>query len=379
MQVFLWRNVCESRGLKQSICLLVNVSRFTDHHIRLGPLEFTERFASNRSHSLHKVSIPGWLNSRDGDCRLWRIWGVEDFWDALEADNELSQVYDIHQKSRTELTYPKDSQNSLLVGGLTLSRGVLLKGWSLPFSLEPPEHLMRWCNGPMVWSQEARCGVHLSSHHPRLETFWSDWRLDHRFAGANQRNERGRQAPKDFGLNMRHRCDDRQIHCLLTRIKGWRLWRGTSKSCFPSNSNFPCPTAEKVRLLSTKNSSKTTINLLLLLKGLETDARPVPYSGYLHANSMLTARHQKVPSVISMFSWIVRDFLPFQAAKTNTKRHDFKASFFLEEYLKDPDRVWVGMSTLDITQSGPKKTALISLVTLASHSDVWAIKWWGKH
>ena len=54
--------IAKAEAETEHLSMLVNVSRFTDHHIRLGALlsEFTERlYKQIRSHSLHKVSDPG--------------------------------------------------------------------------------------------------------------------------------------------------------------------------------------------------------------------------------------------------------------------------------------------------------------------------------
>jgi hypothetical protein len=54
---------------------------------------------------------------------------IEDFWKSLEISLSATKIFDIHQRSKVVLTYPDGiKMNSILVGGLSLSRGFTVEG-----------------------------------------------------------------------------------------------------------------------------------------------------------------------------------------------------------------------------------------------------------
>ena len=54
---------------------------------------------------------------------------ISDFWTELEKTIAITSIYDIHQKTKIPLTYKKNvKRNSILVGGISLSRGYTIEG-----------------------------------------------------------------------------------------------------------------------------------------------------------------------------------------------------------------------------------------------------------
>ena len=123
----------KERPKTEHLSMLVNISRLTNHHIEIGSLikEFTDDlFKIIRNSSLERIKNTWLLKIKDlAEINLNCFESVDEFWTDLEVVMEMTQIYDIHQKTKVPLSYPKGvKRNSILVGGLSLSRGYTVEG-----------------------------------------------------------------------------------------------------------------------------------------------------------------------------------------------------------------------------------------------------------
>ena len=357
----------KQRPETEHLSMLVNVSRFTDHHIRLGALlsEFTERlYKQIRSHSLHKVSDPWLIRIREmatADCGGFG--SVEDFWDALEANLSFSQVYDIHQKSKIELTYPKGAvRNSLLVGGLTLSRGYTVEGLITSVFVRTTRTFDALMQMGRWFGHKKHVAEYISVHtipeiRNRFEVI-EDSIID--LLEQIKEMKEAKQAPKDFGLNIKRHPSvmiDKSISTVLKNQGLEVVARNKQKaaSLIELKLSLSNRCMETVRLLPQRKVIENNDKLVASFwKGLETDARPVKFSRDLHANLYVDgASSESTFGYLDVPHECVRDFvlnfrLPKQTLSDTTSKLPLR---FLEEYLKDPDRKGMSWDVSIVTSS----------------------------
>lgn len=132
---FLFDATClrEEKPEMDHLSMLFNVSRFTDRHIELSSLinEFIEElYKIIRNSSMNKVSDDWLLLIREmAENNIEPFNSILDFWNELEKTIAITSIYDIHQKTKIPLTYKKNvKRNSILVGGISLSRGYTIEG-----------------------------------------------------------------------------------------------------------------------------------------------------------------------------------------------------------------------------------------------------------
>jgi len=132
---FLYDATClrNERPKTDHLSMLVNISRLTDHHIEISGLiqEFTDDlFKMVRNSSMERVKDK-WLMTikKMAENKLNSFKTINDFWSELEITMGMTEIFDIHQRTKVPLTYPDGmKRNSILVGGLSLSRGYTVEG-----------------------------------------------------------------------------------------------------------------------------------------------------------------------------------------------------------------------------------------------------------
>lgn len=132
---FLYDSTClrNERSKTEHLSMLVNISRLTDHHVEISGLiqEFTdELFKAIRNSSLERIENKWLLNIKHlAENNLNSFSSLEEFWSELEISIGLTEIFDIHQRTKIPLVYPNGmKRNSILVGGLSLSRGFTIEG-----------------------------------------------------------------------------------------------------------------------------------------------------------------------------------------------------------------------------------------------------------
>lgn len=132
---FFYDSTClrKERSKTEHLSILVNISRLTNHHIEISGLiqEFIEDlFKIMRNSSLNRIDNKWLLHIKYlAQNNLNSFISLEEFWTALEVSFGLTEIYDIHQRSKVPLMYPTGmKRNSILVGGLSLSRGFTIEG-----------------------------------------------------------------------------------------------------------------------------------------------------------------------------------------------------------------------------------------------------------
>jgi len=121
------------RPKTEHLSMLVNISRITDHHIQISGLvqDFTDDlFDIVRNSSLSRIDNKWLLHIRElAEADLNGFTSIEEFWKDLEVAMGVTEIFDIHQRTRVPLSYPEGmKRNSILVGGLSLSRGYTVEG-----------------------------------------------------------------------------------------------------------------------------------------------------------------------------------------------------------------------------------------------------------
>jgi hypothetical protein len=132
---FLYDATClrKERSKTDHLSMLVNISRLTNHHIEISGLiqEFTDDlFKIMRNSSLDRVDNKWLLHIKTlAHNNLNSFRSLVEFWAELEISIGLTEIFDIHQRTKVPLTYPYGmKRNSILVGGLSLSRGFTIEG-----------------------------------------------------------------------------------------------------------------------------------------------------------------------------------------------------------------------------------------------------------
>ena len=132
---FLYDSTClrNERPKTDHLSMLVNISRLTNHHIEISGLiqEFTDDlFKIMRNSSLERVDNKWLLHIKTlAQQNLNGFESLEEFWKQLEISLAMTEVFDIHQDTKIPLTYQDGvKRNSILVGGLSLSRGFTVEG-----------------------------------------------------------------------------------------------------------------------------------------------------------------------------------------------------------------------------------------------------------
>lgn len=132
---FLYDITClrHERPKTEHLSMLVNISRLTDHHIEISGLiqEFTDDlFKIVRNSSLERIDDKWLLHIKElAESDLKGFESVDEFWKDLEIALGMTEIFDIHQRTKVPLSYPEGmKRNSILVGGLSLSRGYTVEG-----------------------------------------------------------------------------------------------------------------------------------------------------------------------------------------------------------------------------------------------------------
>jgi hypothetical protein len=113
--------------------MLVNISRLTNHHIEISGLiqEFVDDlYRIIRNSSLDRVNDRWLQHIKDlANQNLHDFTSLNDFWQDLETTMSIIEIFDIHQRTKVPLLYSSGiKRNSILVGGLSLSRGYTVEG-----------------------------------------------------------------------------------------------------------------------------------------------------------------------------------------------------------------------------------------------------------
>jgi len=132
---FLYDLTClrKERPKTEHLSMLVNISRLTDHHVEISGLiqEFTDDlFKIVKNSSLERIENKWLLHIKElAEANLYDFESIEEFWRHLETSLGMTEIYDIHQNTKVPLSYPEGmNRNSILVGGLSLSRGYTIEG-----------------------------------------------------------------------------------------------------------------------------------------------------------------------------------------------------------------------------------------------------------
>jgi hypothetical protein len=132
---FLFNATClrEERPNSDHLSMLVNISRLTDHHVEISSLikEFMDDlFKMIRNSSLEKVENKWLMHIKNlAQQNLHGFKSLKEFWNELEGAIAITEIFDIHQTTKIPLTFPEGmKRNSILVGGLSLSRGYTVEG-----------------------------------------------------------------------------------------------------------------------------------------------------------------------------------------------------------------------------------------------------------
>lgn len=132
---FLYDATClrNLRPNTEHLSMLVNISRLTNHHVEISGLiqEFTDNlFKIVRNSSLERIDNKWLLHIKElAEADLNDFESVDEFWKELETAMGMTEIFDIHQRTKVPLSYPEGmKRNSMLVGGLSLSRGYTVEG-----------------------------------------------------------------------------------------------------------------------------------------------------------------------------------------------------------------------------------------------------------
>jgi len=132
---FLYDSVClrNERPNTDHLSMLVNISRFTDHHIQISALiqTFTNKLFNHiKNRSLERIEYIWLIHIKElAEENINGFSSLKEFWKELEILLGITEIYDIHQLSKVPLSYPDGmKRNSILVGGLSLSRGFTIEG-----------------------------------------------------------------------------------------------------------------------------------------------------------------------------------------------------------------------------------------------------------
>jgi hypothetical protein len=354
---FFYDATCLRRARPETdhLSMLVNVSRFTDHHIRLGALlsEFVEKlFKQIRTSSMEKISDPWLVRIREmAEEDFGEFRNLQEFWSALEDSLSISQVYDIHQKSKIELTYPKGVvRNSLLVGGLTLSRGYTVEGLIT-------SAFVRTTRTFDALMQMGRWFGH-KKHIAQYITVHTIPEIQHRFDVIEdsiidlleqiKEMKDAKQAPKDFGLNIKRHPNvtiERTINNLMRNQGLEVVARNKQKaaSLIELKLSLSNRCMETVRLLQDRDIIAENDRLVTnFWRSLEADDDSVEYrhksNSHLHVDG---ASPESALGFLDVPHELIRDFLlkfklPKQTLSDTTSKLPLR---FLEEYLKDRERL----------------------------------------
>jgi hypothetical protein len=131
---FLYDSTClRNERIIDHLSLLINISRLTNHHIEISGLvqEFTDDlYKTIKNSSINNIDNEWLLHIKFlAQNNLRNFTTLDEFWDELEYAIGLTEIFDIHQDTKVPLNYPSGTRrNSILVGGLSLSRGYTIEG-----------------------------------------------------------------------------------------------------------------------------------------------------------------------------------------------------------------------------------------------------------
>ena len=132
---FLYNSTClrQERPKTDHLSMLVNISRLTNHHIEISGLiqEFTDDlYRTIRNSSIERIDDNWLLHIKElAITNLHGFNSVKAFWKELEYNLGVLEIFDIHQRTKVPLEYPIGlKRNSILIGGLSLSRGYTIEG-----------------------------------------------------------------------------------------------------------------------------------------------------------------------------------------------------------------------------------------------------------
>ena len=357
----------KARPETDHLSMLVNVSRFTDHHIRLGALlaEFVEQLYRNiRNNGIEKISDPWLLRIKslaEDDKGVFDT--LTDFWDALEDSLSISQVFDIHQKSKIDLTYTKGvHRNSLLVGGLTLSRGYTVEGLITSAFIRTTRTFDALMQMGRWFGHKKHISQYISVHTiPAIRNRFDiieDSIVD--LLEQIKEMKEARQAPKDFGLSIKRHPNvalDRAVNTLV-RGQGMEVVarnKQKAASLIELKLSLSNRCMETVRLLPCPEVIQSNHDAVVeFWSQLMQDPQAVKYSPSLHeelhidgASPEATMGYRYVPHKL------VRDFIlkfrvPPQKLSNATRKLPLR---FLEEFLTDHSRMSLRWDVSIVTSS----------------------------
>lgn len=132
---FLYDSTClrKERSQIDHLSMLVNISRLTNHHIEISGLiqEFIDDlYRIIRNSSLDRVNNRWLKHIKDlANQNLHEFISLNEFWQDLETSMSITEIFDIHQRTKVPILYSSGiKRNSILVGGLSLSRGYTVEG-----------------------------------------------------------------------------------------------------------------------------------------------------------------------------------------------------------------------------------------------------------
>jgi hypothetical protein len=352
----------ESRPETDHLSMLVNVSRFTDHHIALGALVnsfIQELFKQIRCSTCANTSNEWLLTIKQlASADYGEFQSLDAFWFALEKNLAMSQVFDIHQKSQVELTYPRGlKRNSLLIGGLTLSRGYTVEGLITSIFIRTTrtfDALMQMGR----WFGHKRHYVRYISVHtiPSIQKRFmniEDATLD--LLVQIKEMKEARQAPVDFGLNIKrhpnvtieHAIEDAIDRARIEVVGDHRLdvvARNKQKaaSLIELKLSLSNRCMETVRLLPGRSEIEFNNSLVCefwdkIINSYDSVSFDEWSDSKLYVDG---AETEVVSGFLNVPHTLVRDFvidfkLPKQSLSDTTSKLPLR---FLEDYLNDPAR-----------------------------------------
>lgn len=182
-----------------------------------------------------------------------------------------------------------------------------------------------------------------------------------------------KQAPKDFGLNIKRHPNvaiERSIGTLLKNQGLEVVARNKQKaaSLIELKLSLSNRCMETVRLLPQRNVIENNDRLVTAFwRGLESDGKSVPFSRGLHSNLFVDGASSGSPiGYLDVPHELVRDFvlkfkLPKQTLSDTTSKLPLR---FLQEYLKDPDR---RDSRWDVSIVTSSKAAEVNCIDFCGH------------
>jgi hypothetical protein len=275
---------------------------------------------------------------------------LDEFWFALKDTLEISQVYDIHQKSKIELTYPKgQNRNSLLVGGLTLSRGYTVEGLITSVFIRTTRTFDALMQMGRWFGHKKHIAQYISVHTIEAIRNRFDIIEDSIVDLLEQIKEmkEARQAPKDFGLNIKRHPNVAIDRAVSTLIRGQGLEvvarnKQKAASLIELKLSLSNRCMETVRLLPDPQVIQSNHEgVVKFWNQMLQSHLAIPYSESAFPGMFLDgAKADSSLGFIDVPHELVRDFiLNFQVPKQTLSDTTSKLPLrFLEEFLKDHSR-----------------------------------------